>query len=127
MVDRLGFRVEGLSQVVRALQTLGVEVEDLKDAFGEISREGAQLASQYAPRRSGRLAGDVRGNRAKSKAVITAGRSSVPYAAPINYGWAKRNIAASGFMQKADQALQPYALRRLEENINRNIQREGLT
>jgi hypothetical protein len=127
MASRTGFHVSGLNQVVRDLQAIGVEVEDLKDAFSEIAREGAQVVARHAPRLSGALAGDVRGNRAKSKAVVTAGRSSLPYAAPINYGWARHSIEPSGFMQKGDKEMQPYALRRLEADINEGIRRRGLS
>lgn len=127
MVNRVGFRVDGLSGVVRGLQAIGVEVEDLKDAFAKIADEGADIASSEAPKLTGRLAGDIRGNRAKSKAVVTAGRSSLPYAGPINYGWPKRNIAAAGFMQRADQRMQPIALRRLEAEINQAINRRNLS
>lgn len=121
-----GVRVTGLSSVVRGLQAMGLEVDDLKDAFAKIADEGAQKAAGYAPKRTGRLAADIRGNRAKSKAVVTAGRSSVPYAGVINYGWRRRNIAASGFLQRADEAMQPVALRRLEDEINQAIRRRGL-
>lgn len=116
-----GFQVQGLTSVVRALQQMGLEVDDLKDAFSKIASEGAQAASSFAPRRSGRLAADIRGNRAKSKAVVAAGRASVPYAGPINYGWSARRIAPSGFMQKADQVMQPKALQMLEDEVNRKI------
>ena len=121
-----GFKVEGLSKVVRDLTAMGLEVEDLKDAFAPIAAQGAQVAAGFAPRRTGRLAGDIRGNRAKSKAVVTAGRASVPYAGVVNYGWPKRNIAASGFMQKADQVMQPRALQMLEAEIDKAIRRKGL-
>lgn len=121
-----GVRVEGLSAVTRALVGLGLEVDDLKDAFSNIAREGAELAAQYAPKRTGRLAGDVRGNRARSSANVAVGRVSVPYAGPINYGWAAHNITANGFMQRVDQAWQPHALRRLEYEINQQIARRGL-
>lgn len=117
----------GIPPVVRALQAIGVEVEDLRDAFSEIARQGAVLAARYAPKRSGRLAGDVRGNRAYSKAVIAVGRTSVPYAGPINYGWAAHNIEPAGFMQRADAELQPYAIHRLEEDINEAIRRRGMS
>ena len=126
MARTAGFRVDGLSAVVRALQEVGVEVTDLKDAFSSIADEGARQAAQFAPKRTGRLAADIRGNRAKSKAVVTAGRVSVPYAGPINYGWAKHHIAANGFMQRADKAWQPYALKRLEQEINAQITKRGL-
>lgn len=126
MAGGSGFKVEGLRQVVKALQDIGLDVEDLKGAFSTIAREGAQRAAALAPRKSGRLARDIRGNRAKSKAVITAGRASVPYAGPINYGWPTRNIAASGFLQRADAEMQPRAVQLLEEEVNQAIRKRGL-
>lgn len=121
-----GIRVTGLNQVVRDLIAIGFEVDDLKDAFGAVADRGARLAASYAPRQTGRLAGDVRGNRAKSKAVITSGRKSVPYAGAINYGWSAHNIVGSGYMQKADRALQPFALKQLQRAIDTQIRRRGL-
>lgn len=123
----VSIRVEGLNAAVRSLIALGADVEDLKDAFAKIARFGEIEAARFAPRRTGRLAGDIRGNRARSKAVITAGRARLPYAGPINYGWPARNIQPSHFMQRADEAVQPYALRVLEEDINRKAQQKGLT
>lgn len=122
----LGFRVEGLNQVVRDLQAIGVEVDDLKGAFGAISAEGAQVARGLVPVVSGRLVGTIRGNRAKSKAVVTAGRASVPYAAPINYGWPARNIEPQLFMQQTDERMRPVALERLETEIDTAIRKRGL-
>lgn len=119
-------RVEGLNKLVRDLQKLGLEVEDLKEAFGGIAAEGADLASSFAPKRSGRLAASVRGNRAKNKAVVMAGRASVKYAGPINYGWPARNIAASSFMARADVALQPEALQAITDAIEEKIREKGL-
>ena len=124
--EYVSVRVDGLSAVTRALVGMGVEVEDLKDAFSSIASVGARIAAGFAPKLTGRLAGDVRGNRARNKAVIAAGRVSVPYAGPINYGWPARNIEAAGFMQRADQELQPYALRRLQQNIDAAVRRRGL-
>lgn len=121
-----GFRVQGLASVVRNLAALGAEVEDLKTAFAAIADEGAQLAAGYAPKRTGRLARDIRGNRAKSKAVVTAGRASVPYAGPINYGWPSRNIEPAGFMQRASDDMEPRAIAKLETEINRLIHQKGL-
>lgn len=119
-----GVRVEGLREAVRDLQKWGAEVDDLKDAFADISTRGARLASSFAPVKSGALQASVRGNRAKSKAVITSGRARTPYAGPINYGWPDRNIAGSFFMQRADEQMRPIALDLLEKNIDRII--EGL-
>lgn len=121
-----GVRVEGLNALVRNLQTLGLELDDLKDAFGEIARQGAEYASSFAPRRSGALAASIRPNRAKNKAVVSAGRARVPYAGAINYGWPARNIAASSFMQKADERMQPVALEELDRQIDQAIRKRGL-
>jgi hypothetical protein len=126
MVDRVGFKVEGLSQVVRDLQAVGVDLDDLKDAFAGIASEGARTAAGFTPVRSGRLAGSTRGNRAKNKAVITQGRSSVPYAGPINYGWPRRHIVGTLQMQRADERMQPVAIQRLEADINQSIRKRGL-
>lgn len=121
-----GVRVEGLNQLTRNLLTLGLEIDDLKEAFGGIAAEAAQVAAGFAPKRTGRLAASVRGNRAKNKAVVMAGRASVVYAGPINYGWPARKIAASSFMQKADEVMAPKALQALEDAIDNKIKSKGL-
>jgi hypothetical protein len=121
----VGAAVEGLREAVRDLERLGVEVDDLKAAFAAIAAEGARIAARLAPSRSGRLAGSVRGNRAKGKAVVTAGRATVPYAAPINYGWRRRSIRPALFMQRADTELEPRAIGLLEDNLNSIIHDRG--
>lgn len=121
-----GVRVTGLNSTVRALEKLGLDVDDLKAAFGPIAAEAADIAAGYAPRRTGALAASIRGNRSKNKAVVAAGRARVPYAGPINYGWKKRGINPSGFMQKADEEMQPKALDMLEDAIGSAIRRRGL-
>ena len=121
-----GVKVTGLTSVVRALLAVGLEVDDLKDAFSSIAQEGARLAAGYAPVQSGALAGSLRGNRARASAHVAAGGASVPYAGAINYGWRAHNISPNGFMQRADQDWQPYALRRLEQEINLQIAKRGL-
>ena len=57
----------------------------------------------------------------KRQAVVTAGRASVPYAGPINYGWPARNIAPSHFMQRTDAVMAPRAIQLLEAEINQRI------
>ncbi len=119
-------KVEGLNKTLTALQRAGVEVADLKDAMGAIAAEGARLASGFAPVRSGRLRNTIRGNKAKAKAIVIAGRAKVPYAGAINYGWPKRGIGPALFMQKADAQLAPRAVKMLETGLDRAIERAGL-
>src|SRR5690242_8978400 len=111
MAGEGSLRVTGIRQLVRDLQALGLEVDDLKAAFSSIAAKGARLASAFAPKRTGALAASIRGNRAKSKAVVSAGRGKTSlYAGPINYGWARRGIEPAHFMQKADAQLAPQAI-----------------
>lgn len=121
-----GVRVEGLNALIRDLQKFGAEAEDMKEVFGNVAKEGAELASSFAPVRSGNLSDTIRGNRAKSKAVITAGRARVPYAGAINYGWPLRNISPALFMQKADEEISPRAVDMLDKGLDEIIQRLGL-
>ena len=140
----VGFKVTGLTKLGRDLQALGLEVTDLKDAFASIAAEGADVAAGLAPRDSGDLAGSIRGNRAKSKAVVIAGnKRKVPYAGGINYGWGSRHISykhgryavkglrgsygGAHFMQKADDIMRPKAIAALEAAINRKIREKGLS
>ena len=125
-LDRMGFQVAGLNQVVKGLQQLGLEVDDLKDAFAKIAAEGAKRAADHAPNVTGKLAASIRGNRAKNKAVVLAGRATVKYAGPINYGWPARHIIARGFMQAADEEMRPIALQMLNDDIESKIKEKGL-
>lgn len=119
--------VEGLRQVVKGLLEIGVSLEDLKDAMADVAKAATDVAQAAAPVRSGALRASIRGNRAKGKAVVTAGRARVPYAGAINYGWRDRNIRPARFMQKADEVVGPRAVQLLEDGINRIIDEKGLS
>lgn len=125
-VESGSLSITGVRQVIRALEQIGLEAEDLKAAFSHIAAEGAREIQGFVPVKSGRLRGDVRGNRAKSKAVVAAGRASVPYAGPRNYGWPARNIRPALFMQYGDAVMAPRALAELEAELNRQIRKRGL-
>lgn len=136
-----GVRIDGLNQLVRGMQKAGVEVDDLKGAFGAISDEGARLMSSFAPRRSGALAGTIRGNRAKNKAVVMAGKGKVRWAGSTNWGWPASSryggkprrgggwplgMRAQMYTAKTDEALEPYALEQLDQNLTELIRSVGL-
>lgn len=105
---------------------MGVEVEDLRDAFARIGEEVKPDYQAATPHRSGRLAGDYRVSKAKGKANLYVGRASIPYAGPINYGWAARNIEPSNFVARGDAVAAPKAARSLEEEISRLVQNLNL-
>lgn len=117
--------VTGLKETVKNLERLGVEVDDLKDVFSALAREAAEINQNAAPRRSGKLQASVRGNRAKNKAVVSAGGARVPYARLINYGNPKRNIRPRYFMQEADRILGPRLDERLEQGLSEVIRKAG--
>jgi hypothetical protein len=125
-VAGIGVRVEGLTKTVRSLQAAGVEVDDLKGVFGPIAALGARLAKGFAPVRTGTLRGTIRGNKAKNKSVIIAGRKRVPWAAPINYGWKARGIKPARYMQRVDPVIGPAAVEMLDNGLNDVIKKAGL-
>lgn len=123
----IGTRVTGLKETLRDLRQLGLDVDDFKESFGNIASTGAALAASFVKSRSGRLARSTRGNRAKNKSVVMAGRGPTKnYAGVQNYGWPRRNIAAQEFMQKADDRLKPILPGLLETELSDKIKRRGL-
>lgn len=120
-------KVKGLNAMVKELQAFGLEVADLKEAFGEVSQQAAQLAAGYAPRRTGKLAGSVKAGKSKNRAVARAGGARVPYAAALNYGWPRHGIRPSLFMQRASDAVTPDAVKTIDTAIDRLISQKGLS
>lgn len=116
-------QVQGLNETVRALQRAGADVADLKEVFAGIAAEAARIAASFAPVRTGRLRATIRGNRAKNKAVVMAGRARVPYAGAINYGWRARNIRPSNFLQRVDEVMGTRAPQLLEQGLAEIVRR----
>jgi len=121
-------KVQGVNELAKAMRQLGVKFDDLNDAFSTIAQQGARLTSEFAPYRTGRLSRAVRGTKTqKNKAVVRVDlKKASDYGGVINYGWPKRNIQASEFMQKADAALLPYAINLIERDAQEAIRRRGL-
>lgn len=121
-----GNKVTGLREVLSALESIGLEVDDLKGAFGTLAQLGTDAAQAAAPYRTGKLRGNIRPSQTRNRAVVTAGGARVPYAPAINYGWRAHNIAPRHYLQAADDALRPKAVGILEDEINRIIRDKGL-
>lgn len=114
-------RIDGVREAARVLERLGVGVEDLRAAFGRISSEALPVYQRHTPVRTGRLRGDYRAARTKNRAVLYLGRTSVPYAGPINYGWAARGIEPANFIARGDIEMGPKAMDAIEAELNRLI------
>lgn len=100
-------RVVGLDRLVRTMQRAQVDIGELKDAHKRVGELVAREAQGHAPRRSGRLVGTLRASRQARRAQVVLGRTSVPYAGPIHWGWPARGIKANPFVSEAAQDTEP--------------------
>lgn len=102
MSEQSGIKIQGLREISRALNNIGVP----KTAIKEAAKESAELvlneAKSLVPVRSGKLRNSIRlGATAAGKVTIRAGGARVPYANPIHWGWFKRNIKPQPFFSNA--------------------------
>lgn len=93
--------VEGARELEVSAQKAAAELADMSQANSRAGDYVAQVARGLAPVVSGRLAGSVRAEHPAGRATVTAGGPGVPYAGPIHWGWAARNIAPHPFLTDA--------------------------
>lgn len=115
-------QVKGARELAKALRQAGADMQDLKDANRRAADIVAPAAKAKAPRRTGRLAASVRAGATQKAGVVRAGRKSVPYAGSINYGWPKRHIKATLFINKAAKATEPQWTEAYRAAVERIIQ-----
>lgn len=124
---RDGIEVTNLRETIRDLERMGVEVEDLKEAFGQISRQVVAKASAIVPRSTGRLAASIKPSKTKNRAIVRAGSpAAVPYAGVINYGWPARGIAPTEFLTGPANANPEDFARQIDANLRDLIRRYDL-
>lgn len=127
--DPTGVKVQGLTELTRALKNIGVPNDAIKKAGLDSAQLVMNEARSLVPVRTGRLRDSIRlGATARGKVTISAGnnrtgKSGIPYANPIHWGWFKRHIAPQPFFAKAlgytrDEIYQNYFVQ-LEELITR--------
>jgi hypothetical protein len=117
--------VTGTGEVAAALVGIGDRLDDPIDALKDLARLGAAQLAAAAPRRTGRLARSIQGRRIGGRAVITAGNADVKYAPFPAYG--TREMAADPFLRRVDSTLTGQARQRIEQDIDDEINRSGLT
>ena len=129
MAASVTVRVQGLTQLRRALDRAGAGVDDMRDALERIATEVEPDYKRFTPARpgSGRLRGTYRIGKSKARAAIYVGTRTVPYAGVINYGWAGHNIEAQNFVQKGDAVATPKALTALDHELTQLFTQLGLT
>lgn len=106
--------VVGQKRFVQTMRRAGANMDELKD----VNRQAAQIALPAVRALTpvgdtGRLSKSLRVGATKRAGVIRAGRKSVPYAGPLNYGWPGHNItprlfANNGVAQSEDAWQRPY-------------------
>lgn len=119
MAYQAGVSVSGLARLRRDLRRAGQDMAELKAANAAAAQLVAAEAERRAPRRTGRLAASVRGNNSASRASVSAGRASLPYAGPIHWGWPARGIEANPFVVDAAQATESQWLPAYETDLER--------
>lgn len=117
-------QVTGADEVARRFGSLSRDVDDLHSPFAEIADRIAADARAFAPKRTGRLAGGVRPSATARAGGVTVG--GVPYAAVQNFGWPRRGIAGSLFMQRAADSKGAASADELGTEVQRQISRNGL-
>lgn len=122
---RATVQVDGLNKVINALQQMGVEVDDLKDAFQKIGNIIKDESVSLTPVLTGRLAASIRAGRSKNKATVRAGGAAIPYAGVIHYG-GYNNITGTMFLTKAAENKAGEARSTLDNEIGDLINRLGL-
>lgn len=115
--------VDGLPQLRRQLRQFAGDVSDLKDANTEAAAIVASAAAARAPKRTGRLAASIRGNRAVGRAQVRGGGARVPYAGPIHWGWPVRHITPQPFVVDAAQATEHVWMAAYETQLHKAIDR----
>lgn len=114
-------RIDGLREVVRDLERLGVSADDLKDAFGKIAGDVVEESSRRVRVRTGALRATIRPARTKNKAVVRAGTARVPYAGVVNYARPGDQFLTGPANENPEQKA-----RVIEESLERLITQYGL-
>lgn len=115
--------VEGARQLRRSLRQFGDDLQSMREAHQGAAEIAAHASSALAPARTGRLRGTIRAAGTKTAAVVRAGFKRVPYAGPIHWGWAKRNIAANPFISQGAQDSEGRWIRVYEDYIDQAMQK----
>lgn len=123
----MGVRVAGAAALRRELRRAGADLAELKAAHERVSAYVAAAAAPRIPRRTGRLAATIRGNRAAGRASVNAGRASVPYAGVIHWGWRARRIRPNRFIYDTARDTEPVWLQFYQRDIERILAKVGGT
>ena len=122
----LSVTIHGGTQLRRALKETAGDTDDLKELNKKIAEIVVDEAVKLVPVRSGKLKASLKSFGAASKARVTAGRKSLPYATVIHWGWPQRNIEGSFFLTNAMEKKQPQILETYHDELDKILDKNGL-
>ena len=123
MPNEKGIQVVGLNKVVRNLTKLGIDSEDLKDAFEKIGAHGVREAKQAAPIKTSARKDSIRASRRKNSSYIRMGGRSTYYARFVEYGTIFQ--PAQRILRGVVEREGKFAVETLEKELNKLIARAG--
>ena len=122
MSNTSGIKVKGLRSSIKALQAIGVDAAEIKQAGNDAGEIVAREARNLVPVRTRNLRNSIRTSKALNKVSVSAGNNGkVPYANPIHWGWFKRNIKPQPFFIKALGITRDEVYQNYYRSINRLI------
>lgn len=117
--------VEGVREVIRSLERLGVAVADMKAVFKNIGNRVVSDAQRLVPRKSGALYNTIKASNTKNKSIVRAGSARVPYAGVQEYG-GYNNIEEHGFLRGAVEKNQETSRELMDDGLADLIRKYGL-
>ena len=125
MPRKRAIHVDGLDELRRELRKAkDSELDaDMKQIHAELAREVVDRASPNVPVRTGGLRASLRSAGTVRDAIGRVGRASVPYAAPIHWGWKARNIEPRPFLTNAAEQLERDITDRYDRQVAQMLDR----
>ena len=122
----LSVTVYGGRELRKALKETAGDTDDLKELNKKIAEIVVDEAVKHVPVRSGKLKASLKAFGAATKARVTAGRKSLPYATVVHWGWPQRNIEGSFFLTNAMEKKQSQILEAYEDGLEQILDKNGL-
>ena len=113
-------RVPGLRRLRADLKRTVGHLDDLKTAYAAAAAFVAGAARGRAPKRTGRMAGKIKGNRAAGRATVSG--PGLAYPPVIHYGWPERGIDPQAFIVDAAVATEAAWLPAFEKDVDRALE-----
>lgn len=114
--------VQGARELARSLRKAGADMKNLKAENKKAADVVVPVAKTNAPvGQTGNLSGSIRSGATQQMGIIRAGKKSVPYAGPIEFGWPKHNIKPRHFIVDAAHSTEPLWVQVYRDAIEKTL------